>query len=159
MIRCVVAVALLAVGLIAAAGAEEVSEDAAKVVAVTHLKKGLALSDRGRMKAAEKGFNLAIASYPHGAAPYGARGKVRYAQKNYLGAVEDLNIYLASNPNDSEMILLRGLSRSLLKPEDVTGACSDFLLVREQLKNMGVEKYCAGQGGWWICARPCITVR
>lgn len=41
MIRCVLAVALLAVGL-TAAGAEEVSEDAAKVVAGTHLKKGLA---------------------------------------------------------------------------------------------------------------------
>ena len=147
MIRSVIAVALFTIGA-PGISAGQVSDDAAKIAAVTHLKKGLALSDKGRMKAAEKEFDLAIASYSQGAALYGARGKVRYAQKNYPGAVEDLNVYLASNPNDSDMILLRGIARSLLKPEDVVGACSDFLKVRENLKNMGLEKYCAGRDGW-----------
>jgi tetratricopeptide (TPR) repeat protein len=147
MFRYLVIAAVLAIGA-SAARASEVTDDAAKLVAAKHLKKGLALSDRGRLAAAEREFDLGIASYSQGAALFAARGKVRYARKNYPGAVEDFDIYLAANPDDSDVILLRGLARSLLKPEDVDGACADFLRVREHLKNMGLEKYCAGRAGW-----------
>jgi len=75
-------------------------------------------------------------------------GMDKYMRKDYAGAVADLDKYLADNPNDSTAILLRGLSKSLLKPEDVAGACADFLVVKSSLKGMNVEKYCAGQPGW-----------
>lgn len=75
-------------------------------------------------------------------------GMNKYMHKNYAGAVADFDKYLAGNPSDSSIVLLRGLSKSLLKPEDVTGACADFLLVKSGLKDMNVETYCAGQPGW-----------
>jgi outer membrane protein assembly factor BamD (BamD/ComL family) len=54
----------------------------------------------------------------------------KYQHKNYASAVSDFDRYLASNPTDKDIILLRGLSKSLLMPEDVVGACADFLVVR-----------------------------
>ena len=75
-------------------------------------------------------------------------GMNKYLRKNYAGAVADFDKYLAENPSDASVILLRGLSKSLLKPEDVAGACADFLTVKSGVKDMSVEKYCAGQPGW-----------
>lgn len=75
-------------------------------------------------------------------------GMDKYSQKDYAGAVTDFDKYLAENSTDNEIILLRGLSRSLLKPEDVEGACADFLVVKSALAGMNVEKYCEGQVGW-----------
>ena len=75
-------------------------------------------------------------------------GMKKYLRKNYAGAVTDFDKYLAKNPSDGTIILLRGLSKSLLKPEDVTGACADFLVVKAGLKDMNVETYCAGKPGW-----------
>jgi tetratricopeptide (TPR) repeat protein len=126
----------------------EPSEDAAKIVAVSHLKKGQALAKEGKLERAEKEFDLAILSYPDGAALYGARGKTRYARKNYPGAIEDLDTYLKANPDDSNMMFLRGIAKSLLKPEDIVGACVDFLTTREQTKEVDMGKYCHGQPGW-----------
>ena len=75
-------------------------------------------------------------------------GMSKYTRKNYSGAVADFDKYLAVNPTDSDIILLRGLSKSLLSPEDVVGACADFLVVKAGLKGMNVETYCANQPGW-----------
>ena len=75
-------------------------------------------------------------------------GMTKYTRKNYSGAVADFDKYLTENPSDSALILLRGLSKSLLKPEDVAGACADFLIVKSGLKDMNVETYCVGQPGW-----------
>ena len=124
------------------------SEDAAKFVAVSHLKKGRALSARGRLEAAEKEFDLAIVSYPDGAALYGERGRARYERKNYTGAIEDFDVYLKAKPEDSTLRFLRSLAKSLLKPEDIIGACADFLTIREQAKDLDLGKYCNGQAGW-----------
>jgi hypothetical protein len=72
----------------------------------------------------------------------------KYMRKDYAGAAADFDKYLAEKPSDATVILLRGLSKSLQKPEDVAGACADFLVVRSGLKDMKVETYCAGQPGW-----------
>src|SRR5262245_37969274 len=135
-------------GVVSAAGAQNVNDDAAKFVAATHLKNGLALLDKGRLEAAEKEFDLGIASYAKSPALFAARAQARYQRKNYSGVIEDLNVYLSTNSDDADMVLLRGIAKSLVKPEDTAGACADFLLVREQIQKMGVEKYCVGQKGW-----------
>jgi hypothetical protein len=62
-------------------------------------------------------------------------GMNKYMRKNYAGAVADFDKYLAENPTDANVILLRGLSKSLLKPEDVAGACADFLAVKAGLQD------------------------
>jgi Flp pilus assembly protein TadD len=92
-----------------------------------------------------------LAGYALAGAPgerFKQSGMNKYMRKNYAGAVADFDRYLAGNPDDSTIILLRGLSKSLLQPEDVAGACADFLIVKAGLKDMNVEKYCAGQPGW-----------
>jgi tetratricopeptide (TPR) repeat protein len=128
--------------------AAEPSEDAAQVVALSHFKKGQSLLERGKLEQAEKEFDLAILSYPNGAALYGSRGRTRYQRKNYPGAIEDLDVYLKRNPDDSNMLLLRGIAKSLLNPEDIAGACADFLVIRGHAKGVDMGKYCHGQTGW-----------
>ena len=92
---------------------------------------------------------FAVPAYARDASPtFKNSGMVKYTRKNYAGAVSDFNKYLAANPADADIILLRGLSKSLLKPEDVTGACADFLVVKNVLRDMNVEKYCENQPGW-----------
>jgi tetratricopeptide (TPR) repeat protein len=137
-----------ALSIAAVTHAAEPSEDAAKIVAVSHLKKGQALANEGKLERAEKEFNLAIISYPDGAALYAARGRTRYERKNYPGAIEDFDTYLKANPNDFNMMFLRGIAKSLLKPEDIVGACADFLTTREHTKEVDMGKYCHGQPGW-----------
>ena len=75
-------------------------------------------------------------------------GMKKYLRKNYAGAVVDFNKHLAASPADASVILLRGLSKSLLDPEDVVGACADFAAVEADLQGMNVETYCRGQTGW-----------
>jgi len=72
----------------------------------------------------------------------------KFTRKNYAGAVADFDKYLKQKPTDKDIILLRGLAKSLMKPEDVAGACADFLAVKSALKDMNVETYCANQPGW-----------
>ena len=143
-----VAATFILVAFMATVSAQEPTEDAAKVTAVLHLKRGMALVERGRLEAAEREFDLALIAYPDGPALYSARGNVRFQQKNYLGAIEDLDVYLTKVPDDAQMLLLRGIAKSLLEPEDVVGACADFLNVREHTKDMGIENYCHDQPGW-----------
>lgn len=143
MMTCLVSLALA-----------DTSEDAAKMVAVTHLKKGDALSKDGAFADAEREYDLALASYADAANVHLARGQVRYELKNYRGAIEDFDFYLAKMPNDVSVLLLRSISKSLLKPEDVSGSCADLL----QIKRLGVslekegiggtDKYCHEQQGW-----------
>ena len=139
---------ICAVWLATSICAAEPSEDAAKIVAVVHLKKWQAQLERGNLEPAEKEFDLAIISYPDGAALYGMRGKTRYERKNYPGAIEDFDIYLKAKPEDTSTLLLRGIAKSLLKPEDIVGACSDFLVVQPHMKGVDMGKYCHGQAGW-----------
>ena len=137
-----------AVWLATSVYATEPSEDAAKAVAVAHLKKGQQLIGRGKLEPAEKEFDLAIISYPGGASLYGTRGKIRYERKNYPGAIEDFDVYLKTKPEDTSILLLRGIAKSLLKPEDIVGACADFLVVQPHMKGVDMGKYCHGQAGW-----------
>ena len=89
-----------------------------------------------------------VAEAGQSAARFKESGMKKYTRKNYVGAVADFDKYLLENPSDTDVILLRGLSKSLLKPEDVAGACVDFLVVKASLRGMNVEKYCTGQPGW-----------
>jgi tetratricopeptide (TPR) repeat protein len=130
------------------------SEDAAKVVAAAHLKKGDALKEKGSLADAEHEYDLALASYADAANVHLARGQVRYSLKNYKGAIEDFNFYLTKAPGDANVLLLRSISKSLLKPEDVAGSCADLLQIKrlgvslEKAGIGGTDKYCHGQEGW-----------
>jgi tetratricopeptide (TPR) repeat protein len=152
VISVVLALLLLAAPLAAVNAAASSAEDAAKIVAVSHLKKGMTLRDRGRLEAAEREFDLAIESYPDGANLYSARGEVRYLRKNYPAAISDFDAYLSRVPTDAKFFFLRGLSKSLLKPEDVGGACADILEAMRYGYSMdgikGLDTYCKGQPGW-----------
>jgi outer membrane protein assembly factor BamD (BamD/ComL family) len=91
---------------------------------------------------------LAPAASKEASSKFKNSGMSKYMRKNYAGAVSDFDKHLVKNPTDEDIIFLRGLSKSLLKPEDVTGACADFLAVKNSLKDMNVETYCANQPGW-----------
>ncbi len=89
-----------------------------------------------------------IASAASSAERYKQNGMNKYMRKNYAGAVVDFDKYLALNPTDTSVIFLRGLSKSLLKPDDIIGACADFLVLKPHVKDLNMDKYCAGQAGW-----------
>ncbi len=153
MYRSGVFVSVLMICLVSWAYADT-SEDAAKIVAVTHSKKGDALKERGRLVDAEHEYDLALTSYADAANVHLARGQVRYLLKNYQGAIEDFDFYLAKVPSDVQILLLRSISKSSLKPEDVAGSCADLLKIKrlgvslEKAGIGGTDKYCHGQEGW-----------
>jgi len=132
----------------------DTSQDAAKTVAVTHLRKGNVLKQRGRLPDAEREYDLALASYADAAKVHLARGQVRYLLKKYQGAIEDFDFYLARVPDDVQILLLRSISKSSLKPEDISGSCADLLQIKRlgvSLEKAGIgstDKYCHGQDGW-----------
>jgi ankyrin repeat protein len=139
----------------AAAGrAEDSTDAAAKIVAVTHLRKGDTLREAGKLADAEREYDLAIMSYPDGESLYSARARVRYLLKNYPGAIQDFNVYLARRPSDTQALLLRSLAKSLSRPEDTVGACADLLAIvklgtsLDSLGIRGTNKYCKWQQGW-----------
>ena len=133
---------------------DDTSQDAAKTVAVTHLRKGNVLKQRGRLTDAEREYDLALASYADAAKVHLARGQVRYLLKKYQGAIEDFDFYLARVPDDVQILLLRSISKSSLKPEDISGSCADLLQIKRlgvSLEKAGIgstDKYCHGQDGW-----------
>ena len=124
------------------------TEEAAQVVAAIHMRKGQELMKGKKFEEAEREFDLAILSYSEGATLYGQRGQIRFLRKNYSGAVEDFSRYLVLVPDDPDVLFLRGLSKSLLVPEDVVGACADLLNVRDRAKELNMDTYCHGQAGW-----------
>ncbi|MGY0613416.1 tetratricopeptide repeat protein [Luteimonas sp. A501] len=138
-----VVLALLLVSSWVAHSAEPLPADVER-----HYAKGLSLAKRGKLEAAEKEFTQAIQAVPESSEFYKHRGNTRYSLKNYPGAIEDFNVYLTATPGDATMVLLRGIAKSLLNPEDVPGACADFYNIRSQLADMGLEKYCTGQSDW-----------
>lgn len=131
---------------------EAISPEAAAIVAMLHFNQGEELMDRGDTRGAERQFDLGIISDPAAAYLYVARGQARFAQKKYQGAVEDFDVFLETEEPIGSILVLRGLAKSLLEPEDVAGCCADLL----EAKNLGVDieamsgikKYCAGQNGW-----------
>jgi len=153
-LRLTVAVFLVIASGVVRADASPDPDAAAKIVAVTHLRRGDALRDRGRLDEAVREYDLGILAFPGAANLYASRGAARYLQKNYRGAAEDFSVYLTAAPSDTKILLLRGLSRSLQNPEDVKGACADLLRIQAlgvSLKSAGIggmDKYCQGQEGW-----------
>jgi tetratricopeptide (TPR) repeat protein len=150
-------VALLTLILLMAAAASAgdstpPSEDAAKIVAAAHLKKGQQFAASGKLESAEKEFTLGLISYEDSSALYLGRGQVRYQQKHYQDAIADFDQYLTRVPSDTKTLFLRGIAKSLLKPEDVTGACADIFAAKTAGLSMnginGLDKYCKGQPNW-----------
>ena len=150
---------LLAIALIAGAslgaahaGDSDTSTVAAQIVAVSHLHAGQKLVASGKLEAAEQEFTLAIVSYPDSGVLYLNRGNVRYQLKKYADAIPDFDAYLSYQPKDLKVLFLRGIAKSLLKPEDVAGSCADFNAAKSAGLSMagigGLDKYCKGQPNW-----------
>jgi tetratricopeptide (TPR) repeat protein len=143
---------LLMAATASAADSAPQSEDAAKIVAAAHLQKGQRLASSGRLESAEKEFTLGLASYADSSALYLDRGQVRYQQKHYPDSIADFDQYLMRVPSDLKIMFLRGIAKSLLKPEDVIGACVDIFAAKSGGLSMnginGLEKYCKGQPNW-----------
>lgn len=93
-------------------------------------------------------FSAGPASAEKSAERFKQSGMEKYMRKDYAGAVGDFDKYLGENPSEEAILLLRGLSKSLITPEDVAGACADFLRAKAALSGMNVKGYCAGQPGW-----------
>jgi len=142
---------VLAVALLAAQAGPQVEsqEFAAKFVAARHYELGNEEFATGKYVEAEHEFGLSLISFPTALASEG-RAHARFKLGNYSGVVEDLSNYLAENPDDSSALALRGVAKSLLKPEDVAGACEDFLKALDQLQKLGTDaqRYCNGEPGW-----------
>src|SRR5205085_9807921 len=83
-----------------------------------------------------------------------ASGQVRYLLNSHQAAIEDFDFYLAKVPSDVQILLLRSISESSLKPEDVAGSCADLPKIKrlgvslEKAGIGGTDKYCHGQEGW-----------
>lgn len=78
---------------------------------------------------------------------YSKRANAYYSIKNFKKAISDYTLALENNPENPEIIyILRGLSKSLLNPEDKKGACEDFRQAKKigyDLKEMkGLNNYC-----------------
>ena len=127
-------------------------KEAAIAVAATHQKKGVVALKLGSLELAEQEFSLAITSNPDDPELYYDRADVRYRLAKYREAIDDFDRYLEGVPEDGLVIFLRGLSKTLIKPEDVAGACADFKIsetLGQKLESVtGLDKYCAGQEGW-----------
>ena len=52
------------------------------------------------------------------------RGRTKYDEENYNGAIEEINTYLGSNPNSEEAIIIRAHCKYMLK--DYLGAIDDY---------------------------------
>jgi hypothetical protein len=146
------ALIFLVAGAVSAAEPAAPSEDAAKIVAAMHLKKGQQLAASGKLEGAEREFTLGLTSYADSSALYLGRGQVRYQEKHYPDSIADFDEYLTRVPNDTKILFLRGIAKSLLKPEDVTGACADIFAAKSGGLSMnginGLDKYCKGQPNW-----------
>jgi tetratricopeptide (TPR) repeat protein len=145
-------VILLMAAAAAAGDSTPRSEDAAKSVAAAHLKKGQQLAASGKLESAEKEFALGLISYEDSSALYLGRGQVRYQQKHYPDAIADFDQYLTRVPGDTKTLFLRGIAKSLMKPENVAGACADIFAAKSRGLSMnginGLDKYCKGQPNW-----------
>jgi tetratricopeptide (TPR) repeat protein len=135
-----------------AANLSPASQDAAKVVAAAHLKTGQQLAAAGKAESAEKEFTIGLASFADSSALYLGRGLARFQQKHYPESIADFDQYLARVANDSKIVFERGIAKSLLKPEDVPGACADIFTAKNGGLSMkgigGLDKYCKGQPNW-----------
>jgi len=125
---------------------EPAADDAGKASAATHLRQGIELRKKGEFAPAEDELNQAIAAFPTAGLLYSERGQLRYLRRNYLGAIEDFNVYLAQVPSDAKILLLRSQARRYARPEDRPGACADFAALRQMDASLsrieGMDRYC-----------------
>ena len=131
---------------------EDTAELAAKFVAKLHYDNGHTFLDDKDYTSAEQEFDRALISFPEYSLAYLSRAQARYLQQEYDSAIEDFDKYLSDIKDDPDAMFLRGLTKTLTKPEDVSGACADILAAGElglDLSGLnGIEKYCDGQPGW-----------
>ena len=113
-----------------------------------HLDKAETYFEAGDFPAAVREYDAAILIAGPTERLLSLRGGAKFRVGDYRGADTDLTRAIKLNPKDAALFLLRGLSRSLLKPPDRKGTCNDFerarLLganIREVAK--GVDEWCA----------------
>jgi tetratricopeptide (TPR) repeat protein len=69
------------------------------------------------------------------------RGRTKYDEEDFNGALENLNTYLGTNPNSEEAIILRGHCKYVLK--DYQGAINDYnTCLNFNSKNIDALFYC-----------------
>ena len=120
--------------------------------AYIHHKKGLNAFELELYELAEAEFSLAIAAEPNNLTYYYDRGSARYLLQKYRAAIKDFDRFLDGNPDQADVVFLRGLSKSLTNPQDVAGACKDFKIAELLGENLdvvnGLAEYCSDQEGW-----------
>jgi len=112
------------------------------------LEKADAYFEAGDFEAAIREYDAAISIDGPTEDLLSLRGGAKFRLGDYRGADADPSRAIELNDRDPHLYLLRGLSRSLFKPPDREGTCSDFqharllgLDIREVAK--GVEEWCA----------------
>lgn len=141
-------IALLLLICASACPAEDLGAQARETMAVAHYRMANEQLKKGNWHEAEREYSLALELLPGQPDISASRGELRLHLGNYAGAIEDLTVSLASTPEDAHLRRLRGLSRMRAVPEDIAGACEDFLLAAGELRDVNPNAYCAGQPGW-----------
>ena len=117
-----------------------------------HLDKADAHFEAGDFQAAIREYDAAIAIAGPTELLLSLRGGARFRMGDYRGADADLTRAVKLDPQDGDLFLLRGLSRSLFKPPDRKGTCDDLEQARLFGRDVravaeGVDEWCAEVGG------------
>ncbi|HSK71231.1 MAG TPA: tetratricopeptide repeat protein, partial [Pyrinomonadaceae bacterium] len=99
--------------------AEKINDqiEQAKNTAVAYTNLAGIYERRGELKKAMETIEKALAIDATDAFPLGVRGKIKSSQKDYAGAVEDLNVAIAKMPFSPQNYLERGIALLMLGRE------------------------------------------
>jgi len=100
-----------------------------------YLDKADAYFEAGNFEAAVREYDGAISIAGPTERLLSLRGGAKFRLGDYRGADADVTRAIQLNPGDAYLFLLRALSRSLFKPPDREGTCSDF----EQARMLGLD--------------------
>ncbi len=126
---------LAAIFLAVSGGSSSSIADGSHPAVEGHLKRADAYFDAQDLQGALREYNAAIAIAGPTERLLALRGGVKFEIGDYQGAATDLTSAIRSNPKNPDFYLLRGLSRSLLKPPDRKGTCDDL----EKARALGVD--------------------
>lgn len=102
--------------------------------------------DQNKHKEAIDNYTKSIEVNDNFVETYMKRAGTYYLVEKYEKAIEDYSKVIELIPDESaQFYFMRGLSKSVLKDQDVEGACSDFRKAKELGYNLnypGLNKYC-----------------
>ena len=102
--------------------------------------------DQRKYKVAIENYTKSIKTNDNFVETYSKRAGTYYMLEKYEKAIEDYSKVIEMIPDESaQFYFMRGLSKSVLKDQDVKGACSDFRKAKELGYNLnypGLNKYC-----------------